>query len=163
MTLSKITLIGALSALAVTSVVGQLSCVQLNATDLSSCSCSDASLTFTIEGETTVSANTVSGSERECKRSFFFFAFRQTLRGWKLLYLVCSTCLCVGCFVPTHTPVGCSRYLLLRPQTHYVLCSWASYWMICIKRVNILTMTRSSKSVCICSCLLPGKPPRRCG
>ena len=43
------------------------------------------------------------------------------------MYLVCSTCLCVGCFVPTHTPVGCSRYLLLRPQTHYVLYSWASY------------------------------------
>lgn len=60
MTMSKIKLMGALGALTVVGVMGQSSCVQLNATDFSSCPCEDATLTFTLEGETTVAANTVS-------------------------------------------------------------------------------------------------------
>ena len=60
MAMFKIKLVGALSVLSVASVMGQSSCVQLNATDLSSCPCDDATLTFTLEGETSVQANTVS-------------------------------------------------------------------------------------------------------
>ena len=59
MTMSKMKLLGALSAMTVASVMSQSSCVQLNATDLSSCPCDDATLTFTLEGETSVEANTV--------------------------------------------------------------------------------------------------------
>lgn len=61
--MSKIKLMGALGvgALTVAGVMGQSSCVQLNATDFSSCPCEDATLTFTLEGETTVAANTVRG------------------------------------------------------------------------------------------------------
>lgn len=64
MTMSAIKLVGALSFLSVTSVMGQSSCVQLNATVFSSCPCTDATLTFTLEGETTVAANTVSQGVR---------------------------------------------------------------------------------------------------
>ena len=61
MTMSKtIALTGVVGALFVTSVVGQLSCVQLNDTNLSSCPCGDARLAFTLEGETAVTANMVS-------------------------------------------------------------------------------------------------------
>ena len=61
MATSKIKMVGALSALAVASVMGQsASCVRLNATSLSPCPCDDATLTFTLEGETSVQANTVS-------------------------------------------------------------------------------------------------------
>eukprot|EP00904_Undaria_pinnatifida_P002780 jgi/Undpi1/12502/HiC_scaffold_5.g02173.m1 len=59
MTVSKMKLVGALSALSVGSVMGQTSCVQVNSTAFASCPCVDASLTFTLEGETTVAANTV--------------------------------------------------------------------------------------------------------
>lgn len=61
MTTSKIKFVGALSVLAVAGVVGQSSsCVRLNATELSSCPCDEAALTLTLEGETSVEANTVS-------------------------------------------------------------------------------------------------------
>ena len=60
MAMCKIKLVGALSVLTVASGMGLSSCVQLNATDLSSCPCDDAILTFTLEGETSVQANTVS-------------------------------------------------------------------------------------------------------
>ena len=60
MTLPKVMLVGALGALTVAGVKGQSSCVQLHATDFSSCPCENAILTFTLEGETTVAANTVS-------------------------------------------------------------------------------------------------------
>lgn len=56
----KMKLVGALSAMAVGSVMGQKSCVQVNSTDFSSCPCEDAVLKFTLEGDTTVAANTVS-------------------------------------------------------------------------------------------------------
>ena len=59
MTMSMIKLVGALSVLTVASVMGQQSCVQLNTTDLSSCPCDDATLTFTVEGTTSVEDNTV--------------------------------------------------------------------------------------------------------
>ena len=58
--MSMIKLVGALSVLTVASVMGQSSCVQVNTTELSSCPCNDATLTFTLEGTTTVAANTVS-------------------------------------------------------------------------------------------------------
>ena len=61
MTMSKKrALVGVVGALIVASVMGQLSCVQLNNTDFSSCPCGDASLTFTLGGETSVAMNTVS-------------------------------------------------------------------------------------------------------
>lgn len=60
MTTSKMKLVGALCALTAGSVMGQNSCVQVNATVFASCPCVDASLTFTLEGETTIAANTVS-------------------------------------------------------------------------------------------------------
>ena len=61
MTMSKKrALVGVVGALIVASVMGQPSCVQLNDTNLSSCPCGDASLTFTLEGETAVAVNTVS-------------------------------------------------------------------------------------------------------
>lgn len=60
MTMSAIKLVGALSALTVSGVMGQTSCVQVNSTAFSSCPCTDATLTFTLEGETTIAGNTVS-------------------------------------------------------------------------------------------------------
>lgn len=60
MAMSTIKLVGILSMLTVTSVMGQSSCVQLNSTQLSSCPCEDTTLMFTLEGETTIAANTVS-------------------------------------------------------------------------------------------------------
>ena len=63
MAMPKLKLVGALSVLAVADVMGQsASCVQINSTMLSSCPCDDATLTFTLEGETSIVANTVSGS-----------------------------------------------------------------------------------------------------
>lgn len=63
MTMSKLKLVGAISALAVAGVMGQSeSCVQLNATELSSCPCDEATLKFTLEGTTSIEDNTVSQS-----------------------------------------------------------------------------------------------------
>lgn len=59
MGMSKIKLVGMLSMLTVTRVMGQASCVQLNTQKFSSCPCEDATLAFTLEGETTVAAHTV--------------------------------------------------------------------------------------------------------
>lgn len=91
--MSKIKLMCALSVLTVAGVVGQLSCVQLNATDLAVCACEDASLTFTIEGETTVAANTVSGSATGCNRRCVFLVMRLASRciEGKPWYVVCTT------------------------------------------------------------------------
>lgn len=58
--MAKMKLVGALSAMTVATVMGQ-SCVQLSATEFSSCPCEDAMFTFALEGETTVEANRVSG------------------------------------------------------------------------------------------------------
>lgn len=60
MAMSKIKLVGMLGVLTVTSVMVQSSCVQLDSTQLSSCPCDDATLTFTLEGETSIASNTVS-------------------------------------------------------------------------------------------------------
>lgn len=60
MMVAKLKLVGALSAMIVGNVMGQKSCVQVNSTDFSSCPCQDAVLKFSLEGQTTVVANTVS-------------------------------------------------------------------------------------------------------
>ena len=59
MAMFTIKLVGMLSVLTGTGVMGQ-SCVQLNATEILSCPCDDATLKFTLEGQTTVASHTVS-------------------------------------------------------------------------------------------------------
>ena len=68
MVVSQIKLVGMLSVLTVTSVMVQSSCVQLNATELSSCPCDGATLTFTLEGKTTLAAHTVRELVYTCAR-----------------------------------------------------------------------------------------------